>query len=84
MRATSGFIGIVVVGFLGSVTLTTERRVLVFRSGAVRWTELMRKNQLRNIAKELTISVTSTTPSVHTRSLMKLSPELTSQGAARS
>ncbi len=46
MRATSGFIGIVVVGFLGSVTLTTERRVLVFRSGAVRWTQLIRKNQL--------------------------------------
>ncbi len=46
MRATSGFIEIVVVGFLGSVTLTTERRVLVVRSGAVRWTELMRKNQL--------------------------------------
>ncbi len=48
MRATSGLVGIVVVGSLGegSVTLTTERRVLVFRSGAIRWTQLMRKNQL--------------------------------------
>lgn len=54
------------------------------RAGAVRWSELLRKDLLCASAKELTSSVTDPTPRVHKRACRKPAPVWTSRATTRS